>query len=392
MNFKFLIVIIVAVFFSLSCKSKHSNTSDEDIISDSDNSADIDTIDDSDAVTDIDISEDLDITEPDETVDENDLDINDEDIVDIDVIDIDTTDEEIPDPDTVDEIATDMDFADDIIIPDEDFSDPDISTFDEDYMTDDEIIANCVDGMCDVPAGQYTMGCAAADLKCDSDETPRHSVILGSYQIMKNEVTVEQYQTCVNSGNCNNNNAGQLHYAVWSNTVNYQYCNLGSARGITHPMNCVSWYGAKAYCEWLGMSLPTEAQWEYAAKGNDDRIFPWGDTAATCEYAVMKESGQLGCGLSTTWVIGSKTAGNSPFGTSDMAGNLMEWVNDWYSSGYYSLSPEINPPGPSAGSYKILRGGSWYKSSIDLRVSSRYYLGRDSLYDSTGFRCVKKLN
>ncbi|HNW82697.1 MAG TPA: SUMF1/EgtB/PvdO family nonheme iron enzyme [bacterium] len=405
MSFRFLIVLVIAVIFSLGCKSKHSNHSDEDIFSDSDNSgdsdvfSDIDTIEDSDAVLDNDFVDDVetadddnvvisdpDIAEPDETLDENDT-----ETLDSDIIDADATDEEIPDPDTADEISTDTDSADDIVIPDEDTADPDVVVFDEDYMTDDEIVANCADGMCDIPAGQFTMGCALTDLDCNSDETPRHSVILSSYKIMKNEVTVSEYEACVTAGNCNNSTPTQIHYAVWSNTTNYMYCNLGSSRESSQPMNCVSWYGAKAYCEWLGMRLPTEAEWEYAAKGNDDRIYPWGDTDATCDYAVMKEAGFLGCGTGTTWVVGSKTAGDSPFGASDMSGNLREWCNDSYSATYYSVSPQINPQGPASGSYKVLRGGSWYRNKIDLRASSRYFSSSaDNLLDSFGFRCVAK--
>jgi formylglycine-generating enzyme required for sulfatase activity len=103
----------------------------------------------------------------------------------------------------------------------------------------------------------------------------------------------------------------------------------------------------------------------------------------------MKEAGVLGCGLGTTWVVGSKTSGNSPFGASDMAGNLREWCSDAYSSTYYTVSPEINPTGPASGSFKVLRGGSWYRSKVDLRASSRYYsAASDNLLDSFGFRCV----
>ncbi len=407
MKFKFLIIIVIAVLFSFSCKSKKSTYSDDDMLDsdipgDSDTAADADVPEDTDTVPDTDTAdEDTAIAdddtadiEPDEAADENDTDISD-----TDTADADTADEEIPDPDTADEIATDTDTADDIVtdddsssidsdIIDEDTADPDIIVFDEDYMTDDEIIANCVDGICDVPAGEFSMGCSPADLECSSNETPAHSVILSSFKIMKNEVTVTEYQACIDAGNCNNTTE-PLHYAVWSNTVNYQYCNLGSSRDLNQPMNCVSWHGAKAYCEWIGMRLPTEAEWEYAARGNDDRIFPWGDTAATCDYAVMKENGELGCGAGTSWIVGSKTAGDSPFGLSDMAGNLREWCNDWYSSGYYAASPQINPKGPESGSFKIVRGGSWYRSSVDLRASSRYYSSPSgTLLDSYGFRCA----
>lgn len=409
MKLKFLIIIVIALIFSISCKSKHSNTSDEDILSDSDilNDSDIsldydisvdedtDFASDSDLTDETPADNDIADTEPDETADENDSDLTDHDTADIDI-----TDEEIPDPDTSDEITTDTDTTDDAQadddtatvdtdITDEDTADPDIIPFDEDYMTDDEITANCTDGICDIPSGEFSMGCAPSDTDCSSNENPAHSVILSSFRIMKNEVTVSEYQSCVDSGNCNNNNAGLLHYAVWSNTVNYEYCNLGSSRDTSQPMNCVSWHGAKAYCEWLGMRLPTEAEWEYAARGNDDRIFPWGNTSATCDYAVMKENGELGCGEGISWIVGSKSAGDSPFGLSDMAGNIREWCNDWYSSNYYSISPQVNPTGPENGSFRVLKGGSWYRGAADLRTSSRYYSSpAGNLLDSYGFRCA----
>lgn len=395
-KFSFLLILFIVLLLSLSCKSGHSKAKDDDLLTDSDNFSDIDT--DSDIYTDFDIDIDKDAAQndPDLIIDEQndetdadivDIDTADEEIVDIDTIDVDITDENITETDIIDEDVFDTDFSD-IDTTDENLTFDEDIPFDEDYITDDEIISNCVNGICDVPSGRFVMGCSPADLECNSNENPRHSVVLSSYKIMEHEVTVGEFEVCITAGNCNNSNTSERHYTSYNTNIN-KYCNLSSPRDDTHPMNCVSWYGAKAYCEWIGMRLPTEAEWEYAAKGNDNRIYPWGDVTATCDYAVMKENESLGCELETTWIVGSKTEGNSPFGASDMAGNVIEWCEDWYSSSYYSISPKTNPKGASTGSNKVLRGGSWYKESSNVRTTSRFFDSpAGNIYDSYGFRCA----
>ena len=205
-------------------------------------------------------------------------------------------------------------------------------------------------------------------------------------------VTAGEYWKCVEAGDCNNNNDSKPHY--WINT-DYSYCNLGAEGKRNYPMNCVSWYGAAAYCEWAGKRLPTEAQWEKAARGTDGRIYPWGNEYPTCEYAIMynKETDSDGCGKNSAWVVGSREKGESPYGAYDMAGNIFEWVNDWYGEDYYETSPSEDPKGPETGDYRVLRGGVWFNgNNHSLRTSTRLpsYLNLPDLINYlNGFRCAE---
>ncbi|HSA34030.1 MAG TPA: formylglycine-generating enzyme family protein [bacterium] len=245
--------------------------------------------------------------------------------------------------------------------------------------------------MVSVPAGEFQMGCnSAVDDQCGGDESPYHAVTLSAYKIGKYEVTVGEYQQCVTNGACNNNGE---NYHYYTNT-DYESCNYGAEGKGIHPMQCVTWYGAKAYCEWIGGRLPTEAEWEKAARGTDGRKYPWGnEPTVSCDYVVMFDSnaGGLGCGTGGTMPVGSKPNGISPYGAYDMIGNVWEWVNDWYASGYYASSPTNDPTGPETGDARVLRGGSWRSYDDNrLRASSRYlYNPGGSSYYYLGFRCAK---
>lgn len=271
-------------------------------------------------------------------------------------------------PDTIDDIQ-----------PDETV---DIETPDIDTKGPDDIGA-----MVDVPAGEFWMGCnEAVDDQCSSDEYPYHAVTLSAYKIGKYEVTVGEYQQCVVNGACNNSNEDEPHYGT--NTGDSS-CNLGATDKDNHPMQCVTWYGAKAYCEWIGGRLPTEAEWEKAARGTDGRKYPWGNETATCDYAVVYEGG-YGCGSGGTMPIGSKDAGKSPYDIYDMAGNVEEWVNDWFGKNYYESLPTNNPVGPEAGVARVLRGGSWLFSGDGIvRASRRGNYNPTFGYSQHGFRCAK---
>ncbi len=233
--------------------------------------------------------------------------------------------------------------------------------------------------MVHVPAGEFRMGCnKKVDKQCSKDEKPYHKVHLDAFYIDKYEVTVEQYAACVRAGKCKKPNAGGT-------------CNWGKSDRGNHPINCVDWYQAKSYCEWTGRRLPTEAEWEKAARGTDGRKYPWGNQKATCDYAVMNENNQSGCGRGSTWPVGGKPRGASPYGAMDMAGNVWEWCADWYDEKYYRNSPNRNPKGPSSGKARVLRGGSWNGSPNGLRSSPRGRRDPDFRHDNLGFRCARTL-
>lgn len=257
--------------------------------------------------------------------------------------------------------------------------------------------------MVEVPAGEFMRGCnEAVDTKCSEDEYPYTSIYLSAFMIDKYEVTAGEYEKCIKAGPCENK-AGES--PLYMSSKNYHECNLYNKSKKYHPMQCVSWYGAKAYCEWAGKRLSTEAEWEKAARGTDGRIFPWGNEPyVSCEYANVRSSGYIrgdetvttvGCEIDETIPVGKKPKGASPYGAQDMLGNVSEWVNDRYDYNYYETSPAIDPPGPDVGDpdygveYRMERGASWWNALLFFRTS---YRGRkiadegDIMY---GFRCAK---
>jgi len=215
-----------------------------------------------------------------------------------------------------------------------------------------------------VPAGEFTMGAGDGE----SDEQPVHRVHLDDFWIMRTEVTNAQYDRCVRAGVCT-----APSNSVWRDV-----------RFADHPVTDVSWDQASVYAQWVGGSLPTEAQWEKAARGTDLRAYPWGDQEPTVSLLNFE-----GSGIGGTSAVGSYPIGASPYGALDMAGNVWEWVADWYDGSYYSVSPVENPKGPATGERRVLRGGSWYNNDFDVRSANRLNFDPDRWNLVIGFRCVR---
>ena len=215
-----------------------------------------------------------------------------------------------------------------------------------------------------VPAGAFEMGSTDGD----NDEEPVHTVYLDAFWIDQTEVTNEMYAKCVAARACGKPGGdyyGDSHYAE-------------------HPVVYVSWDDAEDYCVWAGRDLPTEAQWEKAARGTDGRIYPWGNAAPDCSYANYDECN------GKTIEAGSLAAGASPYEALDMAGNVWEWISDWYDSDDYSGLSKNTSEEENTGDLrvKVMRGGSWDFAENHLRSANRNWYNPGYTYDNLGFRCV----
>lgn len=230
----------------------------------------------------------------------------------------------------------------------------------------------------EVGAGCFQMGCPAGT-RCDPEEMPAHAVCLDTYEIDRREVTVGEHARCVAAGACPEAGKGEG-------------CNAGVAGREGHPANCLSWRAAEAYCRWTGGRLPTEAEWERSARGRGSTAYPWGDGPPTCELAVIE-----GCGHKGAAPSGSRPAGGSPEGASDLAGNVFEYVHDWYRGGSMpDARKAANPRGPCDGAsicppyrHKVMKGGSWNSARELLRGWARYPVAVDATLPFVGFRCAR---
>ena len=219
-----------------------------------------------------------------------------------------------------------------------------------------------------VPAGEFTMGSSTGD----ADEQPAHQVYVDAFSMDVYEVTVGQYAAFLQATEANSPSDWKT-----MNQPAYQ----------KRPVANVDWADAAAYCKWAGKRLPTEAEWEKAARGTDGRLYPWGNDPPTPRHANYGKTGSHNHGALAP--VGMLENGKSPYGIYDMAGNVWEWVSDWYDNDYYKNSPSQNPTGPPSGESKVLRGGSWDSDPPHLRSVVRYFHRSAHRHKDYGLRCAK---
>jgi serine/threonine-protein kinase len=225
-----------------------------------------------------------------------------------------------------------------------------------------------------VPAGDFKMGSLDTDRPSATIERPQRSVFLDAFWIDKTEVTNKMYEQCTAEGKCK-----PPESKASSHQANY----YGNSQFNNYPMINVAWEDARSYCTWAGRQLPSEAQWEKAARGTDARIYPWGNTPPSESLTNFSRL------IDDTSPVGSYPDGKSAYGAMDMAGNVWEWVADWYSDSYYTVSPGKNPTGPATGTLRILRGGSYYNLAFALRVAARLPYAPTLHSPLAGFRCAQ---
>jgi iron(II)-dependent oxidoreductase len=256
-----------------------------------------------------------------------------------------------------------------------------------------------IDGMVMVyvPAGTFQMGSTQAQIAealelCDpyvtsgecpralfDDEMPQHIVTLDGFWIDRTEVANRQYRLCLESGIC------QDTPCLTEPTSN----------APDQPAGCVTWEEANAYCQWAGVRLPTEAEWEYAARGPEARVFPWGNTFDPrrlnyCDincYSPWRDTGHDD-GYNLGAPVATFASGTSWCGARHMAGNVLEWVADWYDARYYSTSPIENPQGPASGTEHVMRGGASNQTPSYQRTAWRSSLMLSGWYGLLGIRCA----
>lgn len=260
----------------------------------------------------------------------------------------------------------------------------------------------------EVPGGEFIMGSNSEGK--DAPYYPLHKVHLDTFWISKKPVTNEQFSIFVEAETYKTT-AEKVGWSVTFNGVDFDeregaYWAEPQGPGSNlegledHPVVHVSWYDAAAYCDWIGGRLPTEAEWEKAARGTDGRRFPWGKKMPTGKEANLCDINcpaphaykRINDGFLMSSPAGYFPAGASPYGSLDMAGNVAEWVADWYDPDYYSISPYENPTGPAEGTNRVHRGGSWWSGWFNIRTFNRNHHVPEHSHDLEGFRCVKDVS
>jgi formylglycine-generating enzyme required for sulfatase activity len=227
-----------------------------------------------------------------------------------------------------------------------------------------------------VSAGDFKMGSDDADKDANSDERPQHTVYLDAFWMDKFEVTNALYKKCVDAGKCTPPSQTKS-YTRASYFGNLQYDN--------YPVIYVDWNQARTYCEWAGKRLPTEAEWEKAARGTDGRIYPWVGEFDGTKLNFWDSNPRPG----DTTRVGAYLSNSSFYGIMDLAGNVLEWVADWFSEKYYASSPRNSPTGPSVGTFRVLRGGSWGNERRYMRAAFRIWDTPTLSNIFYGFRCAR---
>lgn len=221
-----------------------------------------------------------------------------------------------------------------------------------------------------ISEGLFEMG--RSDVEGGID-IPTHVVDLNGYWIDQYEITNAQYAKCVSAGSCwppEKNNSNQI--------ADY----YGNPVYESHPVVWVNWHQAVAYCAWAGVRLPSEAEWEKAARGTEGSAYPWGDSPPN--ELLLNYNTRIPV------KVGSYPAGASPYGVMDLAGNVWEWVSDWFGGQYYRQSPSANPAGPETGKTRVQRGGAWdeEENGWSVRITQRYYDFPENADYLVGFRCA----
>ncbi len=233
-------------------------------------------------------------------------------------------------------------------------------------------VGGMIPGMINVPSVTFMMGCNnGVDSDCRGDESPYHEVTLSDYRIDVFEVTRSDFNLCIDDSDCNT-----------------PTCDWDATGLPDHPVTCVSWQDAVDYCTWAGKRLPTEAEWEHAARGTSGDRYPWGNNNFDMSPSPCTLANANLCRLDTE-TVGKYPTGASPIGAMDMAGNVIEWVNDLFLQDYYNSSPATDPQGPSNGSaVRTLRGGGWNSGNVNFRTSARSANLPTFFDNETGFRCA----